>query len=42
MNASQAAALTQGTGESDIVTVTIKAISSDQAIELFIAATDEA
>ena len=32
MNASQAAALTQGSGDSDIVTVTIKAISSDQAI----------
>ena len=42
MDATAGAAITLGSGDNDVVLVTIKAISSDQAIELFIAATNEA
>ena len=42
MDATAGAAITLGSGDNDVQLVTIKAISSDQAIELFIAATDEA
>ena len=42
MDATAGAAITLGSGDNDVVSVSIKAISSDQAIELFIAATNEA
>ena len=42
MDATAGAAITLGSGDNDVSLVTIKAISSDQAVELFIAATDEA
>ena len=42
MDATAGAPISLGSGDNDIQLVTIKAISSDQAIELFIAATNEA
>ena len=42
MDATAGAAITLGSGDNDVALVTIKAISSDQSIELFIAAVNEA